>query len=80
MTRLNPSAQLALKILGSPNSGRLSNIIAAVGLAQNLSAIRALATEGIQKGHMSLHSKNLEMLRRYDHMPLLKSVENQTKQ
>ena len=74
VTRLNPSAQLSLKILGNPSSAELSNIMATVGLAQNLSAIRALSSEGIQRGHMSLHEKNLEMMRRYDHMPELKSI------
>jgi hydroxymethylglutaryl-CoA reductase len=52
--------------MGYPSSDRLSAIIASVGLAQNLSALRALSCEGIQKGHMALHERNLEMLRRYD--------------
>lgn len=66
VTRLHEGAQSALKLMGNPNSQRLSSIIGAVGLAQNLSALRALACEGIQKGHMALHERNLEMLRRYD--------------
>lgn len=66
VTRLHDGVRAVLHILGNPTSDRLSGIIAAVGLAQNLSALRALACEGIQKGHMALHERNLEMLRRYD--------------
>lgn len=66
VTRLHSGARAAMKMMGEPSSARLSAIIAAVGLAQNLSALRALACEGIQKGHMALHKRNLEMLRRYD--------------
>ncbi len=66
VTRLHSGAHSALKIMGFPSSSRLSAIIAAVGLAQNLSALRALSCEGIQRGHMALHERNLEMLRRYD--------------
>lgn len=62
VTKLHPTAQAALSVLGNPSSGALSEIICAVGLAQNLSALRALASEGIQKGHMGLHQKNLELL------------------
>ena len=64
VTKLHPTAQAALRMMGSPDSSTLAEIICAVGLAQNLSALRALAAEGIQKGHMSLHSKNIELLRR----------------
>ena len=64
VTRLHPTARAALKILGFPGAKELSEIIVAVGLAQNLSALRALACEGIQKGHMDLHSKNLQLLRK----------------
>ena len=60
-----------------PPLAKLSAIIASVGLAQNLSAIRALGCEGIQKGHMALHEKNLEMMRQYDHLPSISVVENQ---
>jgi hydroxymethylglutaryl-CoA reductase len=66
VTRIHDGVQAVLHVLGNPTSDRLSGIIAAVGLAQNLSALRALACEGIQKGHMALHERNLEMLRRYD--------------
>jgi hydroxymethylglutaryl-CoA reductase len=64
VTKLHPTAQAALRLLGSPDAQNLAQIIVAVGLAQNLSALRALASEGIQRGHMSLHSKNLDLLRR----------------
>ncbi len=60
-TRVHPSAQVALKILGIQSAGELAQIMAAVGLAQNLAAIRALATEGIQRGHMSLHAKQMAL-------------------
>jgi len=58
-TRVHPAAKAALKVLGSPGAQDLAQIMAAVGLAQNLAAIRALATEGIQRGHMSLHAKQI---------------------
>lgn len=58
-TRVHPVAQVAMKILGNPNAQKLSEIIAAAGLAQNLGAIRALATEGIQHGHMRMHARQL---------------------
>ncbi|KAB8031816.1 hydroxymethylglutaryl-CoA reductase, degradative [Fluviispira multicolorata] len=75
VTKLHPSATACLKLMGSPSSAKLSAIIASVGLAQNLSAIRALGCEGIQKGHMALHEKNLEMMRKYDHFPSISVVE-----
>jgi hydroxymethylglutaryl-CoA reductase len=58
-TRAHPAAQVALKILGVEKASELAGIIAAVGLAQNLGALRALATEGIQKGHMALHARQI---------------------
>lgn len=61
-TRLHPTAQICLQILAVDNADRLMRIIAAVGLAQNFSALKALATTGIQKGHMALHSQNIAML------------------
>lgn len=64
VTKLHPTAQAALKILGNPTARELAEITTAVGLAQNLSALRALATEGIQQGHMSLHQKNIDLLAR----------------
>ena len=60
-TRVHPAAQLALKILHVETAQELAEIMAAVGLAQNLAAVRALATEGIQKGHMQLHARQLAM-------------------
>lgn len=56
---IHPNAQFAYRLLGEPNAEELSRILAAVGLAQNLSAVRALVTEGIQKGHMSLQARAL---------------------
>jgi hydroxymethylglutaryl-CoA reductase len=61
-TRLHPTAKLALQILGVKTAEELARIIAAVGLAQNFSAIKALATTGIQKGHMALHAQNIAMM------------------
>jgi hydroxymethylglutaryl-CoA reductase len=58
-TRVHPAAKVSLKILGIKSASDLAQIMAAVGLAQNLAAIRALATEGIQRGHMSLHAKQM---------------------
>ena len=58
-TRSHPVAQTSLKILGVASARELSEVMAAVGLAQNLAAIRALATEGIQRGHMALHARQV---------------------
>lgn len=58
-TRAHPTAQVALKILGVASARELAEIMVAVGLAQNLAAIRALATEGIQRGHMALHARQV---------------------
>ncbi len=58
-TRSHPAAQTSLKILGVASARELSEVMAAVGLAQNLAAIRALATEGIQRGHMALHARQV---------------------
>jgi hydroxymethylglutaryl-CoA reductase len=58
-TKVNPISQIAIKILGVKTAVELGEIIGAVGLAQNLAAIRILATEGVQRGHMSLHAKNI---------------------
>jgi hydroxymethylglutaryl-CoA reductase len=57
--RVHPTARLALKILGVRSADELAMIAASVGLASNLSALRALATEGIQRGHMSLHARSV---------------------
>lgn len=61
-TRSHPAARTALKVLGVATASELGEVIAAVGLAQNLGALRALATEGIQKGHMALHARNIAIL------------------
>lgn len=58
-TKVHPVAKLAVKILGVQSAVELGEVIACVGLAQNLGAMKALATEGIQRGHMSLHGKNV---------------------
>jgi hydroxymethylglutaryl-CoA reductase len=58
-TRAHPLAQVALKILGIQSARELSEVMAAVGLAQNLAALRALVTDGIQRGHMALHARQV---------------------
>ncbi|RLE53653.1 MAG: hydroxymethylglutaryl-CoA reductase, degradative [Candidatus Methanomethylicota archaeon] len=58
-TRTHPIAKIALKILGVKTARELSEVMCSVGLAQNLAALKALATEGIQRGHMELHARNL---------------------
>lgn len=58
-TATNPVAKLAVKILGVKTARALAEIIVSVGLAQNLAALRALVAEGIQRGHMSLHARNV---------------------
>lgn len=57
--KLHPMARIALKFLGVKTARELGEVICAVGLAQNLSAIKALATDGIQKGHMALHARSV---------------------
>jgi hydroxymethylglutaryl-CoA reductase len=61
-TKVHPTARACLAILGVTTAERLARIIAAVGLAQNFSALKALATTGIQKGHMALHAQNIAMM------------------
>ncbi|MCB9229378.1 MAG: hydroxymethylglutaryl-CoA reductase, degradative [Deltaproteobacteria bacterium] len=61
VTKLHPTAQAALKLMNNPDARTLAEIVCSVGLAQNLSALRALASEGIQKGHMALHQKNISL-------------------
>lgn len=58
-TRVHPAARAALKLTGVTTASQLAEIIVSVGLAQNLAALRALATEGIQRGHMSLHARQV---------------------
>jgi len=61
-TKVHPIAKIALKILGVKTAQELAEVMAAVGLAQNLAALRALAHEGIQRGHMSLHARNIAIM------------------
>jgi len=58
-TKVHPAAQASVKLMGIKTASELAEIIASVGLAQNLAALRALATEGIQRGHMSLHARQV---------------------
>jgi hydroxymethylglutaryl-CoA reductase len=58
-TRVHPGAKVALKVLGAKSARKLAEVMTAVGLAQNLGALRALATEGIQRGHMALHARQV---------------------
>ena len=57
--RVHPAARLALELCGAPTADALARIAAAAGLASNLAALRALATEGISRGHMSLHARSV---------------------
>lgn len=61
-TKTHPLARISLKILGVKTAQELAEVIGAVGLVQNLAALRALAAEGIQAGHMSLHAKNIAVM------------------
>ncbi|GAP21495.1 3-hydroxy-3-methylglutaryl-CoA reductase [Leptolinea tardivitalis] len=58
-TRVHPGAKAAVKLLGVQTARELAEIIVSVGLAQNMAALRALATEGIQRGHMTLHARQV---------------------
>ena len=58
-TKTHPAAQAALKLMRVGSANELAEVIATVGLAQNMAALRALATEGIQRGHMALHARNI---------------------
>ncbi|MCE1255015.1 MAG: hydroxymethylglutaryl-CoA reductase, degradative [Anaerolineae bacterium] len=58
-TRVHPTARAALKLMGVTTAAQLAEVMVSVGLAQNLAALRALATEGIQRGHMSLHARQV---------------------
>jgi hydroxymethylglutaryl-CoA reductase len=60
-TKTHPLARLSLKIMGVKSAQELAETTVAVGLAQNLGALRALATEGIQRGHMALHARNIAL-------------------
>jgi len=61
-TKTHPLAQLSLKLMGVQSAQELGEVAVAVGLAQNLGALRALATEGIQRGHMALHARNIALV------------------
>ena len=61
-TKVHPIARIALKILGVKTANELAEVMGAVGLAQNLAALRALATEGISRGHMELHARNIAIM------------------
>src|SRR5262249_53389885 len=61
---LNPRARLSLKLLGAESARDLAAVMAAVGLAQNFAALRALVTDGIQRGHMALHARGLALRQR----------------
>jgi hydroxymethylglutaryl-CoA reductase len=58
-THVNPAAEANLRLMGIQSASELAEVIVSVGLAQNLAALRALATEGIQRGHMSLHARQV---------------------
>lgn len=58
-TRVHPAAHAALKLMGITTARQLAEVVVSVGLAQNLAALRALSTEGIQRGHMSLHARQV---------------------
>ena len=60
-TKVHPAAQAAVKLMGVKTASELAEIIVSVGLAQNMAALRALATEGIQRGHMSLHARQVSI-------------------
>lgn len=61
-TKTHPLAQLSIQMLNIKSANELGEVIAAVGLAQNMAAMRALATEGIQRGHMALHARNIAVV------------------
>ncbi len=61
-TAVHPAAKACIKILGVKSAGEFAQVLASVGLAQNFAALRALATEGIQRGHMELHARNIAIM------------------
>ena len=61
-TKTHPAARAALKLLGVKTAQELAEVTVAVGLAQNMAALRALSTEGIQRGHMALHARNIAIV------------------
>lgn len=61
VTKVHPVVQVLLRVAGAQSASHMGRLTAALGLAQNLAAILALATEGIQRGHMSLHARNIAL-------------------
>ena len=61
-TAVHPTAKLDVRLLGVKSASELAEVMASVGLAQNFAALRALANEGIQKGHMALHARNVAVM------------------
>ena len=61
-TKTHPTAQAALALMDIKSAQELAQVAAAVGLAQNMAALKALSTEGIQKGHMALHARNIAVM------------------
>jgi hydroxymethylglutaryl-CoA reductase len=59
VSKLHTGVELLLRVMGLPSRRELAEVVAAVGLVQNLGALRALVTEGIQEGHMTLHARNV---------------------
>jgi hydroxymethylglutaryl-CoA reductase len=59
--RVHPAARLSLRMLGVTDAQQLAAVTASVGLASNLAAVRALATDGIQRGHMGLHARSVAL-------------------
>ena len=60
-TKVHPTAQVAMKILAVESASELGRVVASVGLAQNVAALRALATDGIQRGHMRMHARQVAL-------------------
>jgi hydroxymethylglutaryl-CoA reductase len=58
-TKVHPAAQATVRLMGVKTANELAEIIVSINLAQNMAALRALATEGIQRGHMSLHARQV---------------------
>jgi hydroxymethylglutaryl-CoA reductase len=74
-TKVHPAAQAALKLLDVQSANQLAEICVCAGLASNLAAMRALATEGIQRGHMGLHARQIAMAAGA-HGPLVDEIAN----
>ena len=79
-TRVHPAARADLKLMGVQSAAELAEIIVSVGLAQNLGALRALATEGIQRGHMSLHARQVAVAAGVTHEWINPIVEQMVKE